>query len=255
MKAAIVGFLLVIFITGYHGQQKDPQSSDIQRTGQQSREKTVTPISQSTSAEQEGSAYQATKKYFGRAFGPEYLAAWVLVIIGAAGVLAAIYTLRAIQRQAEIMESQLIVAHRAYLGIIEPEQPIDEGGKTYAKFPVINHGHIGAQITNINVEVIIQQKDGKEVFRNADEPKVTNAEIPPEKFSSYILTACWPLGLPHAAAIVLSFNITYYTGFKESGSDVLSFVRVFLPEINKWQIGYWGIDIDLINQKGKKNPS
>jgi hypothetical protein len=192
-------------------------------------------------------------------FAPENIPNIGLFFAGVAGILIAIRTLRAIQRQADIMEGQLTIAYRAYLGIIEPQQPINERGvgapRTYVKFPIVNNGHVPAQIVSVEAEVIIQQRGGKELYRKSMKKKISRDEIPPENSSSYAVAIYWPSDITNAEATLISIAIEYKTGFKETGYDKLSFVRVFLETPRAWAPGYGGIDIDLTKNDKDKNPT
>jgi len=53
--------------------------------------------------------------YFRRLIAPENLPNLILCFAGTAGVIAAIYTLRAINRQADLMENSLIAVQRAFI--------------------------------------------------------------------------------------------------------------------------------------------
>ncbi|HLW53494.1 MAG TPA: hypothetical protein VKW06_11680 [Candidatus Angelobacter sp.] len=99
MRAIALGLLLAVFLVGNHRQQQHPQSSDIQRTSQHSPTKTVTPIAQFASTEKKQSTYQTAKNYLWKAFGPEYLAAWVLVLAAGVGLCATFRTLRVLRDQ------------------------------------------------------------------------------------------------------------------------------------------------------------
>jgi len=184
----------------------------------------------------------------------------ILVVVGIVGVRAAFKTLQAIEHQAEIMRGQLTVPYRAYLSVIEPEKPVADRIKNInrTKFPIVNTGHVRARITAIDVEVIVQARGGKELFRRSriETVKAKEGEIPPEKSSSYAVTVLWPSDIPNAEDTVISIAITYNTGFKELKPDTFSFVRVFTTSTQDWSKGYWGADIDLTQaQDDKKNPN
>jgi len=176
----------------------------------------------------------------------------LLVIVGGLQVVLLWGTLRIYRRQ-------LAVPFRAYLGIIEPEKPITDRNaspnKVSAKFPIVNNGRVPARISSVDVEVIVQQRDGKELYRRSVEEKVTEGEIPPEESASYAVNVYWPFDIPNADSIVISITIKYETGFKETGKDTLSFVRVFNPPLQNWTMGYWGVDVDLTKSNNAKNPN
>lgn len=215
-------------------------------------------LEQRASEQQELTTTCEPNGYFRSLFSAANLPSLLLVIIGFAGIYAAIKTLRAIERQAVIMERQLAIPYRAYLGIIEPEQPINERGigspRTWAKFPVINNGHVRARIISVDVEIIIQESNGKEAYRGSTKQSVSDSgEIPPEKLSSYAINVYWPIKFIHADSIVVSVDVEYETGFKEV--DTMSFVRVFSPETQKWVTGFAGIDVDVTKSGKETNPN
>jgi hypothetical protein len=85
--------------------------------------------------------------------------------------------------------------------------------------------------------------------------KISRDEIPPENSSSYAVAIYWPSDITNAEATLISIAIEYKTGFKETGYDKLSFVRVFLETPRAWAPGYGGIDIDLTKNDKDKNPT
>ena len=142
--------------------------------------------------------------YFDRLIAPENLPNLILCVVGAAGVIAAICTLRAIRRQSDIMGKQLAVPYRAYLEIVEPEKPVGN----HAEFPIINTGRVLARILSIDVELIIHNPSEKELFRSSINKKIGDGKIPPEKGSSYALNVYWPDVQGITDSIIMSVAVT-----------------------------------------------
>ena len=238
----LLAFVLLATFIPVNGQEKGAQSkTGTHRSGQPEQETQQAPSTVDVINHRES--------YLARLFAPENLPNIALFLVGTAGVIIAICTLKALQHQAAIMRGQLTVPYRAYLGLIEPSKPITDRtcNMSHAKFPIENTGHVRAKITQIEVEVIVQNRSGGELFRRSkvEMVKSKEGEIPPEKTSSYAVTVLWPSNISDAEQTVISIAITYKTGFKGVKPAVFSFVRVFSSSIQDWSKGYWGVDIDL----------
>jgi hypothetical protein len=252
-------FALIIPI---YGQEKGPQTRPNRDTTTQPKQaaaqtpSTVNVINQQAPGEEQSGAKGNTESYLSRLLAPENLPNIGLLLAGIWGICVAMRTLRAIERQAEVMRGQLTVPYRAYLSVIEPDKPITDRSTNVnrAKFPIENTGHVRARITTIDVEIIIQAHGGKELFRRSrTEPvKPKEGEIPPEKSSSYAITVLWPSDVPNAEDTAISIAITYNTGFKDLKPDIFSFVRVFTTSTQDWSKGYWGVDVDLTQAQDEK---
>ncbi|MGB6484386.1 MAG: hypothetical protein WBE86_12950 [Candidatus Acidiferrales bacterium] len=108
MRTGIVAvILLAIFIAGYHREQEHPQTTNVQKAGEQAPPEAIPPIASSASAEKKPSGYQKAKAYLWKATRPEYLAAWILVLAAGFGLWATFRTLRAIERQTALQGRQL----------------------------------------------------------------------------------------------------------------------------------------------------
>jgi hypothetical protein len=252
------GIFAIALIVGWEEERCQAQANQCRANyteqAQAERPPSGISIDQQASEQQAIAAACEPNGYFCRFFSATNLPSVLLVFIGVGGIYAAIKTLRAIERQAVIMEGQLTVPYRAYLGIIEPEKPLRHMGDPIenAKFPIVNNGHVSARITAVDVEVIMQNLGGQELFRRSKTEKVKakDGEVPPEKASSYAVTVSWPSNIPNAESIVVSLSITYKSGFKELPEDTFSVVRVWHPTRMDWSLGFWGIEIDLTNKEG-----
>ncbi|MHB8484941.1 MAG: hypothetical protein ACYDCM_04290 [Candidatus Acidiferrales bacterium] len=131
MRATAVGLLLLtIFVAGYHGQQKHPQPSNIQKASQRYPTKTVAPIAQIAATKQEKSTCQKTKGYLRKAFGPEYLATWILVVAAGIGIAFTVLTVRTLRRQILLEQRPKIYVRNFYF-----DEPKAVGGLAVATGP------------------------------------------------------------------------------------------------------------------------
>ncbi len=151
MRAIAFGVLLVVFVAGYHGQQKHSQSSDIQKTSQHPPTKTVAPVAQLASTEQKQSAYEKTKSYFGKAFGPEFFAAWVLVVAAGIGLYVTWRTARAALLNAEAV----INAERPWLVVTWSSKPDWPGSFL---FGCKNRGNTPAKVVSMSAKYLFVDK-------------------------------------------------------------------------------------------------
>jgi hypothetical protein len=165
---------------------------------------------------------------------------WWLVIVGTGAIVAALMTLGAIKKQSEIMMQQLSIPHRAYLAIGEPRIT---GSETH--FPIWNYGHISGTIQSVSVEIIVQDMQGKEMYRRDIQKSGDMVVVPGEAHAD----ACaLNVSLPHQAReedvqLLISGTVSYDTGFK--GTDTLSFVRVYLTNISQWRTASVIFEIDF----------
>lgn len=132
MRATAIAILLAVFVAGYHSQQKHPQPDDIQKTTQYTPPKAPLAVTHAPPAEQKKYAYQKTRDYLKKATGPEYFAAWILVI--AAGIGLGVTWLTA---KAALLNAQAVInSERPWieidLGEPEPEES-DENGDSYSQ--------------------------------------------------------------------------------------------------------------------------
>jgi len=103
--------VFAIFIAGYHGQQKQTQPTDVQRASQDTPKQSAF-LTQPTPAERKETRYQKAKDYLGKAFGPEFLATWILVIAAGIGIRYTIRTLRIVGRQTNSIHHQAVQVRR-----------------------------------------------------------------------------------------------------------------------------------------------
>lgn len=150
MRTAIVGFLLAIFLAGYHGQQKYPQATNVQKAGEQAPPTPISSVASPTSEKQKLSAYQETKAYLCRAFGPESLATWVLVIAAGIGLYVTWRTAKAALLNAEVAIDSTRAWITVEIGELPNFQPSADSLEFLWIFPTIqNKGKTPARIKRI----------------------------------------------------------------------------------------------------------
>lgn len=124
MRAIVVAvILLAVFSAGYHHEQKHPQTADGQKAGEQAPPKAIPPVASPASAEKKPSTYEKAKEYLWKASGPEFLAAWVLVIAAGIGLCATFRTLKVIKKQTTATEEDAKAALLNAKAIINTERP------------------------------------------------------------------------------------------------------------------------------------
>jgi len=101
MRAPAIGILLAIFVAGYQGKVQQTQPNNDQNARQYSPAKAVAPVSNFAPAEHKQSTYQKAKDYLGKAFGPESIPNWALVVAAGIGLFATFRTLRIIRKQTD----------------------------------------------------------------------------------------------------------------------------------------------------------
>ena len=124
MRAATITCILVvgIFITSDQGQQKQTQAKDVQRAGEQAPSN-PTLATKSAPAEERRTTYRKTKDYLKRAFGPEYIAAWLLVVAAGIGLRATFRTLSVLRDQTTAARDSAKAARLNAQAIIDSERP------------------------------------------------------------------------------------------------------------------------------------
>lgn len=262
MKRLLLPIILLAVIVPINGQEKRIRSQSGKSRTEELQKVTTQPpstnsvVSQQAANQEQNGSKNNSQSYLHRLLAPENLPNIALFLVGAVGICVAIRTLRAMERQAAIMRGQLTVPYRAYLGLIEPEKPINDRIQNVncARFPIENTGHVRAAITLIEAEVIIQDRSGRELFRRSSIKEIDSkdGEIPPEKTSSYAVTVSWPSDIPNVEDTVVQVRITYKRGFKGVHLGIFSFVRVFNTRLQDWTRAYHGVDIDLAKAQEHK---
>jgi len=174
-----------------------------------------------------------------------------LVLVGAFGIKYAIRTLKAIKRQADLMERQLYVAHRAYLILGKPFDSL--GGGTEAQFPIENIGQVAGRITSIDIEIIIQQtSDGREIYRR-DIKKNADELIVHGETNAFNLLVGLPRTITKDETVIIGGTVEYDPGLKKPIDspkvDTLKFTRVFEDDV--WKKAWGRFDIDFAEQSGQ----
>src|SRR5579863_5366716 len=102
MKIAVIAALLfAVFITGNHSEQDHAQTQNVQNASNYSIHQAVFMFSEATPAYQQYSRHEKAKDYLKKAFGPEYLAAWILVLAAGIGLFATFRTLGILKDQTD----------------------------------------------------------------------------------------------------------------------------------------------------------
>ena len=110
---AIGLLLLAVFVEGYHYQQKHTQPEYVQAASRQTPPKSITLVGEVPTTKQQESAYQKTASYLKKAFGPEYFAAWILVLAAGMGLYVTWRTARA-----ALLSAQAVInAERAWISV------------------------------------------------------------------------------------------------------------------------------------------
>jgi hypothetical protein len=146
--------------------------------------------------------------------------------------------LEVMRKQAEIMEGQLAIPHRAYLAIGEPQPPIGNE----ARFPIENYGHVAGRITSVNIEVIVQDPTGEKEQYRRDITKPADAVVIPGKGNAFALSVYLP-DEAETGQVLISGEMDYDTGFKTT--DRLSFVRVYIRKRSEWVVASYAFEVDF----------
>jgi hypothetical protein len=171
MRATAIGVLFAVLVAGYHGQQKQPKAAKVQQAGEEAPPKTVAPVARFASEKHGKSTYQETKGYLRKAFEPEYLAAWILVIAAVIGIAFTWRTLGMIQKQTDAM----VKSDRAWVMVDLEKVPVvgvfgeiatrDRGGpeRHFRSFNVrcvcSNQGQTAARIIEKRCAVVVINGD------------------------------------------------------------------------------------------------
>jgi hypothetical protein len=168
----------------------------------------------------------------------------LLFVVGAAGVLAAIRTLGAIQRQVHLMEKELVVSKRAYLALGPIAPPI--GGEV--TFEIHNEGQLPALIVSIDVEIInlISKDKVGQWDRQAAPFETLNPRSDP-----FRLVISLPPETNRLEDVLMSVTIEYGIGFgREEAAglqpkDFFRFVRVYSEKKSAWLTAATYAEIDF----------
>jgi hypothetical protein len=159
LRTLIVIGLLTIYVAGHHGQKKQTQPSNVQQTGQNGPKQSAFPITKPTSTGQERPSYQKAKDYLKRAFGPEFLAAWILVIAAGIGIVYTIRTLRILNESAEATKIAAEAAKLSAEALINSERAWIDGELVRETFPAVryrlkitNHGKTPARMLGFEID-------------------------------------------------------------------------------------------------------
>jgi hypothetical protein len=161
-----------------------------------------------------------------------------LILVGVVQGIVFYFTLKAIRRQANLMEQQIIVPYRARLAIGEFQKPIGNE----IRFAIENYGRLAGKITYIDATIIILSTvDGETSFHKSEKFDKT---VIPGKESSIALSFRLPNEVNifgQEAQVLVNGTIDYEVGIK--GSDALTFSRLHLGKSEKWITGTPAIEL------------
>jgi hypothetical protein len=252
----IVVILTVALVIGWEEKRCQTQAYQCRATYTAQLSTRLT-IDQQAAAQQAIAAACEPNGYLCRLFSAASLPAMLLVIIGFGGIWAALVTLKAIEKQAEFAERDLIIASRAFLYVGEPEKT----ASGEARIPIENRGRVSAKILAIEITVIVHQLgDGKaaEIYRRSVKPEIHEASILPgdPHFSFFVYFP--DIAKDVASQITVAGDVKYGIGFSAS-VDTLKFVRSFSVRHNVWLRGWNGVSADFREsaqlKKQKQNPT
>lgn len=246
MRAIIIGGIVAIFIAGNHAQQAKPQPAPQQEARQQAIPKPVPALTQTAPAKQEDSCYQKAKKYLKKAFGPEYLAAWVLVIAAGIGIIYTVKTVRAIRKQTDALERQISIPNRAYFATGEPQMLTD--GRI--RIPIENYGRIAGRLTSVNIEIIVKRSDNGLLMYRHDVTKEADEIVIPGKNENCAIFVTFPgPALIQDMDVVIGGVLNYEVGFTDSRgvkiTDIFHFCPVYSTGKQDWTKAWRGVDVDF----------
>jgi hypothetical protein len=162
----------------------------------------------------------------------------LLILVGVLQGVVFYFTLRAIRRQANLMEQQIIVPYRARFAIGEPQKPIGNE----VRFAIENYGHLAGRITYIDATIIVlNTAHGETSFHKS---KKFDKTIIPGKESSIALSFRLPTEVDifgQNVQVMVNGLIEYEIGIK--GTDTLTFSRLYLGQSEKWVTGTPAIEV------------
>ena len=170
MKKAVIiaAILLVVFVKGNHAQQYHAHADEIQDAGGDTPLEAVSAQGNAASADQQRTAAQKAKNYLKRAFGPEYVAAWVLVIVAGFGLWATFRTLGILREQTSAAKGAADAALLNAQAVIKSERAWIEAelvkktivGATRYEIRAENQGKTPARLSYYRLDYGRPQKDG-----------------------------------------------------------------------------------------------
>jgi hypothetical protein len=209
MKPALSLMVLAILLPIY-GQEKSSQSSS--DTASSNELKKLTPKTQPTPSptninvlneqapdREENRAKEHPKCYLSRLFAPENLPNIGLLFAGIVGIIVAICTLKAIERQADLMESSLVAVQRAFVfpkGVESTVHIVDAATNKTTEWhlwiPWENSGLTPTKALEIHVNWLSQKHPLPKGYDFPDlDPKNTLYVLGPKA-----TTSCGPLKIP-----------------------------------------------------------
>lgn len=163
MRMAIIAVTLAALVVNGEKSQPKPNGHEqkaaqtVQPTGG-TTDGTIIAVNQEAPEEKSDGHSKQPPSYLSRLFSPENLPAIALVFVGIGAVIAAICTLKAIERQAKLMETQLILQYRPKIVVrsakaSEFKTGIGDSARPTIQFTVVNSGGSVAHVKGGKVRI------------------------------------------------------------------------------------------------------
>jgi hypothetical protein len=155
---------------------------------------------------------------------------FLLVIVGWCGVKAALRTLQAIERQANLMGKDFRISNRAFLSLGDKLEPPTNNR---ASFPIENTGRVPALLKSAEIEVIERLSGIHRTWTNTIPLKES---VVPGKNAAFELSVTLPPeALTDSEGVLVAITIKYDIGFGDE-TDACNFVRVYRTPRQEWVI-------------------
>jgi hypothetical protein len=157
---AILAFLLTVFVAGIHCEAVNAKPQKVEAAGEYAISPSSVPPD-TASAKQEQNLYRKARKYLRKSFGPEYLAAWILVVAAGIGLYATFRTLDMLESQTKSIKDSAEAALLNAQAVINTERPwmvvtwrSDDKNPELARFGCRNWGNTPAKIVAVSAEPV-----------------------------------------------------------------------------------------------------
>lgn len=107
VRTAIIGIFLAAFISAYPGQRRPGHPVNGQLESKQAINQATSTNAQNAATDPGQASFRNRKSFLTKAFGPEYLATWILVLAALVGLFATFYTLSTIRAQTTTIQKSV----------------------------------------------------------------------------------------------------------------------------------------------------